>query len=168
HAKMQEEREPMLKVAYATSLGKLGGTQAINDIFVLYRDLHIQVQRGEVGLALARLSGDEKYYTTHWRSIRFDPATTMAQSVLALQKLTNDSVFEELSAASAAAFAEHHVEDGVDQLILMIENFPAGIVDPILIEMQQECATLLKEFGGKRLEYILLTLHVLDRSLNPA
>jgi len=166
HAKMQDEREPMLKVAYATSLGKLGGTRAIHDIFALYQDLHIEVQRGEVGLALARLTGDEKYYTTQWRQVRFDPATTFAQLVLGLQRLTNDSAFEEIAAMCANEFAEQNFGEGVKQLILLIENFPAGIVNPILIEMKRECKTLLEEFGGKRLEYVLLTLHILDRSFH--
>lgn len=167
HAKMQDEREPMLKVAYATSLGKLGGAQAIHDIFELYRDLHIEVQRGEVGLALARLTGDEKYYITQWRQVRFDPATALAQLVLGLQRLTNDSVFEEISAVCANHFAEHNFSAGVEQLILLIDTFPAGIIDPTLIEMKQACKALLQEFGGKRVEYILLTLHILDRSFNP-
>ena len=168
HEKLIKEPLPTLKVSYATALGKLGGTVAIPEMFSLMRELHVEVLRGEVGLALARLTGDERYFTTHWRGVRFDPGTTVAQAILGLKRLTNDSVFEELAAEAANHFAENDLVTGVNFLQEMISNLPTGVVDPTLDQMVQECAKLLEEFGGKRIENILLTLHVLDTSFNKA
>ncbi|MFK7802440.1 MAG: MFS transporter [Anaerolineae bacterium] len=168
HDKMIKEPIPTLKVGYATALGKLQGTVAIKELFELFRELHIEVQRGEVGLALARLTGNELYYTNHWRPFRFNPGTSIAQAILGIQRLTNDSIFGEHAAESANHFAENDLNTGVQFLRQMIDNLPAGIVDPTINTMIRECSSLLEEFGGKRVEYILLTLHVLDTSLNKA
>ena len=163
--KMRQEPTPTLKVAYAFALGKLNGVDAVPDLFELIRELHTEVQRGEVGLALARLTGDEMFYTNQWRGMRFDPSTSFAQAILSIQRLTNDSAFGEVAAESANHFAEHEMAEGVEKLVEMIESLPAGIIDPVLNDMMHRCTSLLKEFGHKRLEYILLTLHVLNASM---
>lgn len=168
HDKMVKESHPTLKVAYATALGKLDGMVAMPEMFELLGELHTEVLRGEVGLALARLTGDELYFANYWRAVRFDPGTSIAQAILGLQRLTNDSVFGELAAQAASRFAENDLTAGAELLQQMTKNLPAGVVDPTINEMVTQCASLLDSFGGKRVEYILLTLHVLDRSLNQA
>ncbi|MFT5196703.1 MAG: MFS family permease [Candidatus Promineifilaceae bacterium] len=168
HNKLINEPVLTLKIGFATALGKLNGTVAVNDLFKLFRELHIEVQRGEVGLALVRLLGDERYYTNHWRAFRDNPGTSIAQAVLGLRRLTHDTSFGELAVECADCFAENDLLEGVQILRTMISNRPTGIIDPTINIMMRECANLLEEFGAKRTEYILLTLHVLDASFRDA
>ncbi len=163
--KLRQEPNPTLRVAYATALGKLGGTKSIPDLFDLLAELHTEVQRGEVGLALARLSGDEEFFTNQWRAVRFDPTTGFAQAMMAVQRLTNDTAFVELATEAASHFAENEMVEAVEKLLDMIENLPAGILDPNLDLMIQRSKGLLDEYGHKRPDYMLLTLHLLSKAL---
>jgi HEAT repeat protein len=166
--KLQNESDAVLRIAYASALGKLRATQATQELFALLRQTEAGVARGEVGLALARIAGDERYYLQHWSALRSNLNTGAAQAVLALQKparhLKTDA-FAALIEACAGCFARGDLSKGATYLIDMIHQLPTQGLDETLISVLDECAAGLAEFGGTRFEFVLLSLHTLDIAL---
>jgi hypothetical protein len=166
--KLKNESDAMLRIAYASALGKLRATQAIPELFALLRQVEPEVSRGEIGLALARIAGDERYYLQHWPALRSNLNTAAAQAVLALQKparrLKTDT-FGALVEACAACFARGDLSGGATYLKDMIDGLPTHDLDETLVCILGECAAGLAEFGGTRFEFVLLSLHSLDIAL---
>jgi hypothetical protein len=166
--KLKNETDSMLRIAYASALGKLRATQATQELFALLRQAEPGVARGEIGLALARIAGDERYYWGHWSALRSNLNTGAAQAVLALQRparrLKADA-FAALAKDCAACFARGNLAGGAAYLKDMIHALPTHGLDETLICILDECAAGLAEFGGTRFEFILLSLHSLDTAL---
>ena len=138
---------------------------SIAQLFDLLRQTRSEVSRGEIGLAIARIIGDEKYYLQHWRSLHSDFNTSTAQALLSLQKPADRCGMVELAevaGASANSFAAGNVDSGVTTLITMLNWLSEEPIGDTLNEMIQQCISGLQEFGGSRSEYILLSLHALD------
>jgi len=163
--KLEKEPSPTLRVAYATALGKLGAVEAIDNLFDLLRHLETEGQRGEVGLALARIAGDERYYMQQWRTIRGNPGTATAQAILALQKLTQSPEFTAATETCAAYFAGGDLAQGAAELKNIMDRFSTANPGPKLAAIFQECARGLADYGDTRIEFIILTLHTLDIAL---
>jgi len=166
--KLKSEPDPMLRICYASALGKLRATEAIPELFALLRQVEPGVARGEIGLALARIVGDERYYLQHWRSLHSDLHTAAAQAVLVLQKPARQlktGAFEAMIEACAECFARGDLSEGVAYLTEIIKQLPIDGLDKSLVCILDECAAGLAEFGGKRPELILLTLHSLAIAL---
>jgi hypothetical protein len=166
--RLRAEPSNMLRTAYASALGKLGAVEAVDDLFSLLCQADSEVMRGEVGLALARLAGDERYYLQHWQTLRSNPHTAAGQAVLALQKAAKAlkwDAFVELSETCAGCFARGDVGEGVVHLNNLIRQLPAGDLNGALVSILNGCADGLSEFGATRLEFILLALHGLDIAL---
>lgn len=167
--KLERESNPVLKIAYASALGKLRAAQAIDPIFALLAQTVNPIHRGEIGLALARIAGDEAYYLQHWRSLRANHPTSTAQAVLALQKLArsaNQGNLADSAESCAAAFAQNQAEDGAAHLQHLLQQFAQAFPNTPLTDMMTRCAAALAQFGDTRLEIILLSLHTLDVALH--
>jgi HEAT repeat protein/MFS-type transporter involved in bile tolerance (Atg22 family) len=166
--RLKHEPSSMLRIAYASALGKLGSTQAVEELFELLRQTESEVMRGEIGLALARLAGDERYYLQHWHALRFNSGTATAQAILSLQKsakqLKVDGVVYRAEAC-AQGFAQGDVSQGVVYLQELIDQVHVGDVNQTLACILRECRRGLAEFGGTRFEFILLSLHALEMAL---
>jgi MFS family permease len=157
-----------LRIAYASALGRLGVEEAMGDIFDLLRHTHAPVLRGEVGLALARLLGDETYYMQQWRSLHADSATYSAQAMLSILKKVPSLGFEDWSnrgAECADAFATREMTQGASLLRHLLLSFPAEELRPLEKRMLQECAICLDDYGASRTECLLLSLHVIHSIL---
>ena len=166
--KFRAESNPVLRIAYASALGTLRSSEALAEIFDLLRRTEGEAQRGELGLALARIAGDEQYYMQHWRSLRANRDTAAAQAILALQKQARRlqlDTFTDLTEKCAEAFAQHDTSQGMDLLKEMIFRLPPAGLDKSLIYILHECARNLDEPGDTRLELILLSLHALNIAL---
>jgi HEAT repeat protein len=166
--KLKNEPYGMLRITYASALGKLGATEATPELFALLGQAQPGVARGEIGLALARIAGDERYYLQHWPALRSDFNTAAAQAVLGLQRparhLKTDG-FEALAEACAGCFAEGDRSQGASYLKAMIDGLPTQGLDETLINVLAGCSAGLAEFGGTHFEFILLSLHTLDIAL---
>jgi HEAT repeat protein len=166
--KFRNEPSPTLRVAYATALGKLHATEAIDDLFASMRQTESPVLCGEIGLALARVAGDERYYMQHWRSLHSNPDTATAQAVLAIQKLIKQpegNMLAALAETCARQYAEGDSAQGAASLNEMLCQLPKDNLDKTLISILNECSRGLTEFNSTRLEFILLSLHTLDTIL---
>ncbi|MBN1994019.1 MAG: MFS transporter [Anaerolineae bacterium] len=166
--KFRNEPSLVLRVAYATALGKLHATEAIGELFTLLRNTEAEVPRGEIGLALARIAGDERYYMQQWRSLRSNPNTATAQALLALQKLAKQPARESfitLTETGAQHFAKGDSAQGATLLQEMLRQLPEDNLDKSLVSVLHECADSLAQFGNTRIEFILLSLHTLNIAL---
>jgi len=166
--KLKNEPDPMLRIAYASALGKLRAPGAIPELFALLRQVEPEVARGEIGLALARIAGDERFYLQHWPALRADLNTGAAHAFLALQKPARHLKADDLGSlveACVRCFAQGDLSGGVACLGDMIQRLPTRDLDESLACILGECAAGLAEFGGTRPELILLALHSLDIAL---
>jgi hypothetical protein len=157
-----------LRIAYVSALGSLRSTEALAEIFDLLRQTPGEAQRGEIGLALARIAGDEHYYMQHWRLLRAKPNTATAQAILALQKKARRLKLDSLASLAekcAESFAEGDTHQGTVLLREMIGQLPPAALDKSLARILQECACNLADFGDSRLEFVLLSLHTLNNAL---
>lgn len=167
--KLRHESNPVLKIAYASALGKLRAGEAVSDIFALLRQTENETYRGELGLALARIAGEENYYMQQWRLLRANPATATAQALLALQKLAVSARLGQMAnrtAACAAEFAQGNTAPGAAKLQQLIGHMAQHHPPDPLADILNECAACLAQFDDSRLEIILLSLHTLDIALH--
>jgi hypothetical protein len=158
----------VLRIAYASALGKLRAAEATGDLFALLRQTQGETLRAEIGLALARLAGDERYYMQQWRLVQANPPTATAQAVLALQKLAKQAGCNNLTLLAgrcAENFAQDDLVQGTTLLKEMICQVLKAKPTPPLSGILRECANNLAEFGPTRLEFILLSLHTLHLAL---
>jgi HEAT repeat protein/Na+/melibiose symporter-like transporter len=166
--RLRSEPGSMLRVAYASALGKLVARQAVDDLLAMLREVDGEVTRGEVGLALARLAGDERYYLQHWRALRSGRDTAAAQALLGLQKSARHARRDGLAGrleACAQCFAQGDAAQGAAQLRESVDTLPGKEIDEALAAILRGCVEGLDEFGADRSEYILLALHALDIAL---
>ncbi len=164
-AKLRQEPNPRLRLAYVSALGKLRVAGSVEQLFDLLLQARSEVSRGEIGLAIARIVGNEKYYLQHWRSLHANFNTSTAQALLAFQKPAERGGMAELAEvaeASARCFASDDITSGVASLITMLRWLSKNDLDQTLAEALRRCIDGLQEFGDSRKEYILLSLHTLD------
>ena len=162
--KLRQEPNPRLRLAYVSALGQLQVEEAIDELFELLQEAGSAVSRGEIGLALARITGDEKYYLQHWRTLQTEINTAIAQALLGLQKPAERCArpdLAELAEASANSFALGDVDSGVTILTTMMQWVAKEDLDPAASKLAQNCAQALEEYGGTHQEFILLALHTL-------
>ncbi len=168
-AKLLQDPNPRLKLSYASALGKLRVKEAVEQLFDILKQTESEVSRGEIGLAIARIVGNEKYYLQHWRSLHSDFNTSVAQSLLALQKPAEQRgtpELAELAEASAHHFASGDLESGVVILTTMLQWLPKRDLDESIVKGLHCCMDGLQEYDGSRKEYILLSLHTLDSAFS--
>jgi hypothetical protein len=166
--KFKTESSPVLRVAHASALGRLHASEATSEIFALLRQVEPETLRSEIGLALARLAGDERFYMQHWRALRTNPNLATAQAILTLQKQAkslNSAKFSTQLETCSGYFAQGNSCKGTHSLRELLSELAQTSVDPLLACILNECAAGLADFGDTRLEFILLSLHTLNLTL---
>jgi HEAT repeat protein len=167
--KLEQESNPRLRLAYVSALGTLGVGESIEQLFDLLLTARSNVARGEIGLAIARIIGDEKYYLQHWRSLQSDFNTSVAQALLAFQKPAERlemGEVAEMAEACANSFAAGDRGSAAIRLNTLIRWLPKTDLDETLIITLQRCSSGLQQFKCSRKEYVLLALHALDTAFN--
>jgi MFS family permease len=167
--KLRQEPNPRLRLAYVSALGKLRAAGSVGQLFDLLPQARSEVSRGEIGLAIARIVGDEKYYLQHWRSLQSDFNTSTAQALLAFQKPADRygmAELAEVAEAGSRSFAAGEIDAGVTILTTMMLWLPNQDLDDIMAEVLRRCIASLQEYGGTRKEYVLLSLHTLETVFN--
>ena len=119
-------------------------------------------------MAIARIAGDEKYYLQHWHALRTNFNTAAGQAVLGLQKLAKKlklNSFVALTEQCADSFGQGNLPEATEILQHIIKEIPTEKLDTTLRFILEQCAYNLAEFGGTRIEFILLSLHTIDTAL---
>lgn len=162
--RLGSETDKGLQMAYASALGNLHAKEAVDLLLPLLKDTENEGARIELALSLARVIGDEQRFIRLWRQTKQDIGTTGSQTVLALRHHFGREYpeLEQVITKSADAFAHNHLEQGTLLLVRLIHLLPIEQYDAASLKILRECADRLTEFGGQRVEYILLTLHNLE------
>jgi MFS family permease len=163
--KLEQETNPRLRLAYVSALGRLRAAGSMELLFDLLQLAQSEVSRGEIGLAIARIIGDEKYYLQHWRSLHAEFNTSTAQALLAFQKPAGRCgmvALEEVAEASANSFASGDLSSGITTLRTMVQWMAASDLEETTAEVLHWCIDNLQVDGEKQEETILLALHALD------
>ena len=165
---VQNDPDFGLRVACASSLGKLKVTEATPDLLhILYLDSYPQSRR-EMGLSLARLLDAERKYIELNRKLDEDPGTALAQEMDVLRSILGRQSIENLASNIIEArdeFALGNLESGFahlsDTIDLLLPQEPELHCKQILLE----CSRCIREFGKDRLEYPILSVIVLARGM---
>jgi HEAT repeat protein/MFS-type transporter involved in bile tolerance (Atg22 family) len=163
--KLAEEPNPRLRLAYVSALGHLRVKEALEQLFELLYETQSEVSRGEIGLAIARICGDEKYYLQHWRSLRSDFATSTAQAILDFEKgckRCGMAEFESILKTTARDFAENNFSSAVNSLREMLSMIPIDSLDEPVSTVIKNCIEGLENLEDGRLDFVLLSLFAID------
>ncbi|MFI4910027.1 MAG: MFS transporter [Sedimentisphaeraceae bacterium JB056] len=167
----RSEEDPGLKIAYAQSLGKLRYPQIIDEMLEYLCSLEDPLIRSEMGLALARIIGNESDYISIWRQLKNDLETSAAKITLSLKSdVTNssfvDSELKDLAAKTCNAFARADNEQAAKLMSELADSVSKKTGRKPVEKILQECSKKLKEFGLNRIEYIILGLYCCQLTLN--
>lgn len=176
--KLREAPNERFKLAFVSALGKLRAEEAVDDLFALLHQSQflahlpseempedVEVLRGEIGLALARIVGDERYYLQQWRAMRAGMETAVVQAILALEKPAKRLELPEIvnwAERAAHYFARGNDARGANALAQMLQALPCNELPNTTCCFQQACLEGLSEFGSTRKTFILLSLQTLD------
>ncbi|MBK8020129.1 MAG: MFS transporter [Chloroflexi bacterium] len=161
-ARLPQETDKGLKMAFASALGQMRYMQAQSALFELLKETENHGARLELALALARLFNGESAFIRLFRSTRTDPGTSLSQALTALKRPLR-RIDENLPATletCAVSFAREHFDSAVQQLVEIIDQCTTH--DEEYRHALQECSARLKEFGFERHEYALLALTLLS------
>jgi hypothetical protein len=166
-SRLETETDKGLQIAYAAALGNLRAKAAVDILLVRMKNFENEGARLELALSLARVAGDEQHFIRLLRQIRHDKGTAISQSVSALKRKFGKSASKDTDMGKvlfecADIFARDNVDQGAAALSRLIELSTETPSDEASAKILRECATRLNEFGGKRIEYIILALHVLE------
>ncbi|RME85669.1 MAG: MFS transporter [Caldilineae bacterium] len=167
--RMHAEPNLRLKIGYASALGKLGDTESLADLFDLLARTTHTTGRGEVGLAIARLVGDERYYLQHYHGFRRNYATAAAQAVLDLQKKLrrrDEETLAETAEVCADLFGRGDFAGAWQQLARIVRAVAGTGQQQVAQEVLHHLAGMLDTMDVTRFEIPLLTLHTLDHLLS--
>ena len=169
-ARLQREEDDGLNLAYASALGRLQVEDALPLLLQRLAACDDEVMAAEVALAVARLLGNERRYVQLARSIRHQPGTTIAQTLVSIRKLLARKSGREHREAGAQllpiedTFAHEQVAEGARHLgeWLATSATFAYFGEAMVL---REAASALQREGNARPEYLLLALHALEAAL---
>lgn len=166
-ARLQQEPDYGLKIAYASALGKLKASEATSALLELLHNADDESTQMELALAVARTVGDEHYFIQLLRQARLEPGTALAQALVGLRrkigKLSGDDPLA-LAALDAGSdlLAHNDLTTGAQRLQELIDQLPLTQLPPAAASVLKACAGQLAAWGATRMEYLLLVLHTLQ------
>jgi HEAT repeat protein/Na+/melibiose symporter-like transporter len=163
-ARLGDEEDLGLQLAYAAALGQLGAAEAAGPLLRLLRAADSKDARIEFALALARLTGEEHSYIQLLRRAESEPGTALSQAVTTLKARLARSAYsqaeiEQALDTAADLLAHDDLRPGIGLLADALQRLPAESFLAPCGQVLHECAARVEEFGPARLEYLLLALH---------
>ena len=167
HQRLHDESDVGLRVAYASSLGKMQIERATPDILDLLHELDDETTRYEMALAVARVIGNEHRFIQLVRTTRSDAGTALAQAVAALEKALRTKANENTDLVQtlhkdADALAHDDLDHGTSLLVDVLRQLDHTRYSETCRLVLDECSTRIDEYGDARLEYVLLALHTAE------
>jgi HEAT repeat protein len=165
--RLASETDDGLKLAYASALGQLREEEAVSELLALLRFSSSPDAQMEVALALARIVGNEHNFIQLLRQARSEAGTAASQAVTALKKKVGeyrtDGEVDLLATldSCADALAQDDLEQGLALFCSVIRLSPSEELSEACVEILNDCAERLDEFGAERLEYVILALHTM-------
>jgi HEAT repeat protein len=171
-ARLRNEPDKGLQMAYASALGNLHYTQATATLLDVLHTTENEGARMELALTLARIVGDEHHFIQLVRSVRADPGTATAQALNAFKRRLERSADENAEAVRLLTdctdcLAHADLDRGGSLLSALIRSLPANHFNPPGMLILEECASRLEEFYAQHIEYLLLALHTMHADWRP-
>lgn len=170
--RLMTETDEGLQIAYASVLGKLQTTQATDRLLGLLRGSDDERSRLELALALARMVGEEHHFIRLIRQRGEDLGSMGAEVMLTLKRRLSDSALGDgdlvdTIAECQDALARRDMERGLALLGLVLDSVPVEAYDETSLTILSHCADGLAGDGLRRLEYVLLALHIIEAGWSP-
>ena len=162
--RLQKETDKGLRIAYASALGNLKRKDAVETLLDVLETTENEGARMEVALALARIIDGEHHFIRLLRQLRDDPGTSASQALTAWKRKLGKEANPALKAKiddGANHFAHNHIDDGAAQLGEIVGLLPKD-GDSTSTRILDVCAGKLVEIKAERIEYLLLTLLMLQ------
>ncbi len=168
--RLEEEADQGLKLAYASALGMLEVQEATPLLLELLRSDQNESDQEQLGLALARIIGEEGRYIHLLRQWKTGPGTAASQIMNALKRKfgkkmrKTDQLMITINECEAS-FAREDLSKGIHLLREVLEQLPMESFPDGARLILSTCIRQLHEPLEYGLVYALLALHVLDVSL---
>ena len=165
-ARLGEEEDKGLQMAYASALGNLQMHEATSQLLNMLQTTANPGARLELALSLARIIGDEPNFINLLRRFRNDAATTSAQEVRGLAGKVpagwpDAATIEQTLRRSSTAFAENRLAAGATLLHEALIKQAQTRADGNTQHIQEACLEHLVSYDIEHPEYLLLLLHSL-------
>ena len=164
-ARLEQETDKGLQMAYASALGNLGAKEATSLLLKLLGEMDNPGAALELALSLARIVGNEHGFVTLARGARTDAGTTMAQAITAFRRQADQALGPEAQALAdvcADRLARENLVEGALGISQLIRALPRGRFSAAGLAILDECGVRLGQPDWDvRQEYIILTLHTL-------
>jgi HEAT repeat protein len=167
--RLQVEQNKGLLMAYASALGNMRAEEAIYDLLALLDRTENPGARLELALSLARIVGQEHVFVQLLRQMREDQDTATAQALgdfrrhIERVRILSRERVQELT-ASADAFARGRRDEGIQLMLPALRALPPGAITSAGATILGESLQQIEASGLTHIEYLLLTLHVLEVS----
>jgi HEAT repeat protein len=168
-ARLLVEKDKGLQMAYASALGNMRAEEAVPDLLSLLDQMQNPGARLELALSLARILGQEHVFVGLLRQMREDQDTTTAQALGNFRRriervriLGRDHV--QALIAATDAFGRGQRAEAIQLMYRPLRALPPGAITPTGAKILGESLRQLEASGTAHMEYLLLTLHVLEVS----
>ena len=170
-ARLRDELDTGIRCAYASALGALHSPAALHELLAFLREESSESIRQELALALSRIAGDEHEYVRLWRRARHDQSTALAQVMQSIRRKIAQAVpgrpdLTALAGRGGTAFADGDLQQGIVHLRDLIQHMSAHSLPESALQVLAEAQQRLNEFGSGRMEYLILSINVLNKALN--
>jgi MFS family permease len=166
-ARLAQENDLGLRMAYSSALGKLESVEATPLLLkMLAESTHADIRR-ELALALARILGQENRYIQLHRSLRQDPGTALAKHLTMVRRKNGelDKNHPELHAlleSCTERLAQGDLGGGIRQLAGLIDLMPREeLAEPARLVLEA-CARDLRQESPRDVELATLALLALN------
>ena len=164
---LETEDDKGLQIAFAAALGNMRVTEATPFLLEKLIDTQNEGARLELGLALARIIGQEHKYIQSVREIKGDMGTATARAIAEFKKQTDHAhvVSDELDQvikACVTSLSHNQLDLGIGHLTQIISLLPMKRFSKAGNQILQSSVKQLEVNGPKRIEAIILLLHVLQ------
>lgn len=165
--RLERETDKGLQMAYASALGNLGATEAVDTLLRVIGEFRNRGARMELALSLARITGDERSFIRLFRQARHDPGTVLAQVLTGLRRRVarrkpNGREMAQQVERCAEALAQGDLDVGADRLVALVETLPPDLLSRPQYTVLQAAVTGMRQVRGKYLDWLLLTVHLLE------
>jgi MFS family permease len=164
--RLTSEQDKGVQMAFAVALGQLQAVEAIDTLLPLLHNTHNQGARLELSLSLARIIGNEHYFVQLLRHVRNETGTAISQAATALLRRFSqlgiiDEPVQTVTQECALAFGHGDLAEGSALLAELTRRLPQDKLSEPGRQILLECERHLQTSGADRIEYILLSLHVM-------
>jgi hypothetical protein len=163
-------RDKDLRLAFGAALGTLRSREAAGELMSVLRNLDTPSARSELTLAIACIVGVEGSFIRLWKQMSAGKGTAISRSVASLRRKIRRAYPGERKLFDAAAecqeaFAQDDMDGGAGLLREIIGALSLERYDDLSTAVLNECVERLREFGGRRIEYIVLALQMIDSTI---